>query len=117
YDSDEILQMIKIPRSMVIIGAGVIGCEYACMFAGLGIEVTLVDPKNILLPFLDLEISQLLVNEMNELGVKFLFNEAVKKVEMKNGMCETYLNSGDVLISETHLFAAGRVGNTRKLRL
>src|SRR5437868_4106269 len=53
YDSDEILLMEKIPGSMVIIGAGVIGCEYACMFAALGIDVTLVDPKDTILPFLD----------------------------------------------------------------
>src|SRR6266404_2422888 len=61
YDSDEILLMEKIPGSMVIIGAGVIGCEYACMFAALGIDVTLIDPKDTILPFLDGEIARLLV--------------------------------------------------------
>jgi NAD(P) transhydrogenase len=117
YDSDEILQMIKIPESMVIIGAGVIGCEYACMFAALGIEITLVDPKDSILPFIDREISQLLVEEMKLLGVEFIFNDSVEKVEMKNGSCETYLKSGKVLTSETHLWAAGRVGNVEKLKL
>lgn len=117
YDSDEILEMIHIPKSMVIVGAGVIGCEYACMFAALGIEITLVDPKDAILPFLDGEISQLLVAELEELGVKMLFNDSVEKVEMRNGKCETFLKSGGVLISETHLYAAGRSGNTAKLRL
>ncbi len=117
YDSDEILEMINIPKSMVIVGAGVIGCEYACMFAALGIEITLVDPKDSILPFLDGEISQLLVSELKELGVKIVFNDSVEKVEMKNGMCETFLKSGKVLISETHLYAAGRSGNVGKLKL
>jgi NAD(P) transhydrogenase len=61
YDSDEILWMDRIPSSMVIVGAGVIGCEYACMFAALGIDITLVDPKDSILPFLDREISDLLI--------------------------------------------------------
>lgn len=117
YDSDEILHMVKIPESMVIIGAGVIGCEYACMFAALGIEITLVEPRDSILPFIDREISNLLIEEMKLLGVKFIFNDSVEKVEMKNGMCETYLTSGEVLTSETHLWAAGRVGNTTKLKL
>lgn len=117
YDSDEILKMIKIPESMVIIGAGVIGCEYACTFAALGIEITLVDPKNNILPFLDGEISQILVDEMKELGVKFIFNDSVEKVEMKDGICETFMKSGKVLVSETHLWAAGRIGNTGNLKL
>jgi NAD(P) transhydrogenase len=117
YDSDEILHMIKIPASMVIVGAGVIGCEYASMFGALGIEVTLVDPKGTILPFLDAEISELLVNEMKRLGVKFVFGESVEKVEMKNGLCETHLQSGRILVSETHLYAAGRSGNTRNLKL
>ena len=117
FDSDEILQMVTIPKSMAIIGAGVIGCEYACMFAALGIEVTLVDPKDVVLPFLDGEISKLLVSEMKELGVKFVFNDSVEKVEVNNGMCETYLKSGNVLKTETHLYAAGRSGNIGKLKL
>lgn len=117
YDSDEILEMVEIPKTMVIVGAGVIGCEYACMFAALGIEITLVDPKDCILPFLDAEISQLLADELKELGVKLVFNDSVEKVEMKNGRCETFLKSGNVLISETHLYAAGRSGNVGKLRL
>jgi NAD(P) transhydrogenase len=117
YDSDEILLMEKIPQSMVIIGAGVIGCEYACMFAALGIEITLVDPKDVVLPFIDGEVSGLLVDEMKLLGVEFLFNDSVEKVEMEDGMCKTFLKSGQVLTSETHLWAAGRVGNVGRLRL
>ncbi len=117
YDSDEILWMESIPTSMVIVGAGVIGCEYACMFAALGIDITLVDPKDSILPFLDKEISALLVDEMKRLGVKFLFGELVDRVEMDNGQCLTYLKSGKRLRSATHLYAAGRSGNTDGLQL
>jgi len=117
YDSDEILRMEAIPESMVIIGAGVIGCEYACMFAALGIDVTLVDSRDTILPFLDREISGLLVEEMKGLGVKFVFCDAVEKVELEDGSCKTHLKSGKVLVSDTHLYAAGRAGNTEKLKL
>ncbi|MEZ5428642.1 MAG: Si-specific NAD(P)(+) transhydrogenase [Pyrinomonadaceae bacterium] len=117
YDSDEILHMINIPKSMVIIGAGVIGCEYACMFAALGIDITLVDTRDVILPFLDREISRLLVEELKKLGVRIIFNESIEKVEVKNGTCETHLKSGEVLRTETHLFAAGRSGNTEGLKL
>lgn len=117
YDSDEILHMEKIPDSMVIIGAGVIGCEYACMFAALGIRVTIVDSRDSILPFLDSEISGLLVAEMRELGIEFLFGELVDRVEMVDGICRTFLKSGSFLDSETHLYAAGRSGNIDGLRL
>ena len=117
YDSDEILHLVNIPKSMVVVGAGVIGCEYTCMFAALGIDVTLIDPKDVLLPFLDGEISQLLANEMQELGVKFLFNNSVEKVEVKNNLCEITLSSGNTIFSETFLYAAGRSGNTSSLKL
>jgi NAD(P) transhydrogenase len=117
YDSDEILLMEKIPGSMVIIGAGVIGCEYACMFAALGIDVTLVDPKDTVLPFLDREIAGLLVEEMKGLGVRFVFGEFVEKVEMEDGKCRTFLKNGKILSSDTHLYAAGRSGHVEKLKL
>ena len=117
YDSDEILRMEAIPESMVIIGAGVIGCEYACMFAALGIDVTLVDSRDTILPFLDREISGLLVEEMKGLGVKFVFCDAVEKVELEDGSCKTHLKSGKVLVSDTHLYAAGRTGNVKDLKL
>src|SRR6266404_7248752 len=102
---------------MVIIGAGVIGCEYACMFAALGIDVTLIDPKDTILPFLDGEIARLLVAEMKQFGVKFEFGELVEKVEMEERKCKTFLKSGRALYSETHLYAAGRSGNIDKLKL
>ena len=117
YDSDEILQMVEIPESMAIVGAGVIGCEYACMFAALGIDVTLIDPRRSILPFLDDEISQMLVDEMKDLGVKFIFGDSVERVDMHDGMCRTHLKSGEVLTTKTHLYAAGRSGNVGSLKL
>ncbi len=117
YDSDEILHLNEIPKSMVIVGAGVIGCEYACMFAALGIDVTLIDPKDIILPFLDFQISEILTSEMKNLGIKFLFNTSVESAKVKNEMCELALKNGEKIFSETFLYAAGRSGNTSKLKL
>jgi len=117
YDSDEILQMIRIPESMVIAGAGVIGCEYACMFAALGIRITLIDPKDTILQFLDAEISGLLIEEMKALGIVFRFGESIEKVRMTNGICETLCTGGDTFFSDTLLYAAGRSGNVGRLKL
>jgi pyruvate/2-oxoglutarate dehydrogenase complex dihydrolipoamide dehydrogenase (E3) component len=69
HDSDELLDLVELPRAMVVVGAGVVGSEYACMFAALGIPVTLVDLKPELLPFLDDEFSALLRQRMEALGV------------------------------------------------
>jgi Pyruvate/2-oxoglutarate dehydrogenase complex, dihydrolipoamide dehydrogenase (E3) component, and related enzymes len=88
----------------------------ACL-AALGIDVTLVDSRDTILPFLDREISRLLVEEMKGLGVKFVYDDVVERVEMEAGSCKTYLKSRNVLLSHTHLFAAGRIGNIGKLKL
>ena len=70
HDSDEILELESIPQSMTILGAGVIGCEYACMFAALGVRVTLVDSRRALLSFLDGELVDQLTSAMQRLGVE-----------------------------------------------
>ena len=69
HDADGILRIHRLPRSMAVIGGGVIGCEYACMFAALGVEVHLIDPRPGLLPFLDLEMGERLADAMRSLGV------------------------------------------------
>jgi len=108
FDSDTFLQMDRIPRSLAVIGGGVIGCEYASIFKALGVEVTLVDGRDRLLPFLDSEISDRLRDRLGTLGMKFLFNERPVKTENSAaGVC-LVMKSGKTLETEAALFAAGR---------
>src|SRR5262249_36108895 len=81
FDSDTFLQMDRIPKSLAVIGGGVIGCEYASIFKALGVDVTLVDGRDRLLPFLDLEISDRLRDRLEDLGMKFFFGDRPVKVE------------------------------------
>ena len=81
FDSDTFLQMERIPKSLAVIGGGVIGCEYASIFMALGVSVTLVDGRDALLPFLDTEISERLRERLAALGMQFWFNERPVKVE------------------------------------
>lgn len=108
FDSDTFLQMDRIPKSLAVIGGGVIGCEYASIFVALGVEVTLVDGRERLLPFLDAEISGRLRDRLAELGMRFLFNERPVKVENLSGGVRLSMNSGRTLETDAALFAAGR---------
>jgi NAD(P) transhydrogenase len=110
FDSDSILTMDRIPKSMIVVGGGVIGCEYASIFTALGVEVTLVDGRERLLPFLDAEISELLRARLDSLGLKFLFQERAKGTERIAGGVRMTLASGKVIVAETALLAAGRRG-------
>jgi NAD(P) transhydrogenase len=110
FDSDSILTMDRIPKSMIVVGGGVIGCEYASIFTALGVEVTLVDGRERLLPFLDAEISELLRARLDSLGLKFLFQERAKGTERIAGGVRMTLASGKVITAETALLAAGRRG-------
>lgn len=108
FDSDTFLQMERIPKSLAVIGGGVIGCEYASIFMALGVEVTLVDGRDQLLPFLDVEISNRLRDRLASLGMHFLFNERPIKVENSSSGVRLEMKSGKVLETEAALFAAGR---------
>jgi NAD(P) transhydrogenase len=108
FDSDTFLQMDRIPKSLAVIGGGVIGCEYASIFMALGIEVTLVDGRDVLLPFLDPEISTRLRERFAAPGMQFWFNERPVKVENSPSAARLNMKSGSVLETETALFAAGR---------
>jgi len=108
FDSDTFLQMDRIPHSLAVIGGGVIGCEYASIFAALGVQVTLVDGRDRLLPFLDAEISERLRVRLAAIGMTFWFKERPVKVESTASDVQLVMKSGKTLQVESALFAAGR---------
>ena len=108
FDSDTFLQMDRIPKSLAVIGGGVIGCEYASIFMALGVEVALVDGRDRLLPFLDNEISDRLRDRLAVLGMHFWFNERPVKTENSAHGVRLTMKSGKILETEAALFAAGR---------
>ncbi|MBI5327672.1 MAG: Si-specific NAD(P)(+) transhydrogenase [Deltaproteobacteria bacterium] len=118
YDTDTILKIDNIPSTLTIIGGGVIGCEYACIFASLGVKVTLIEKKPRLLPFADEEIVNNLSYWMRQSGITLRLSEEVVKitVETKNRVVTT-LKSGKQAASEKLLYTMGRVGNTDMLNL
>jgi NAD(P) transhydrogenase len=100
--------MDRIPGSLAVIGGGVIGCEYASIFKALGADVTLVDGRDRLLPFLDAEISDRLRDRLAGLGMHFWFNERPVKVENSATGATLSMKSGKTLKTDAALFAAGR---------
>jgi NAD(P) transhydrogenase len=117
FDSDSILKMGRIPRSLVVVGGGVIGCEYASIFTALGVEVALVDGRERVLPFLDAEISAALRERLEGLGVKFQLGERMGPIERTKQGVRIPLPSGASIEMEAALFAAGRRGAVDELRL
>ena len=117
YDSDTILQMKSMPKSMVVIGGGVIGCEYACTLAALGIHVSLIHNHDILLPFLDRDISLALENSMAKIGINLLMPMKVESCIVRRDGLKIKLNSGETIKTEAVIVAAGRTSNTEALSL
>jgi NAD(P) transhydrogenase len=117
FDSDSILKMDRIPKSMVVVGGGVIGCEYASIFTALGVQVVLVDGRDRLLPFLDVEISGRLAERLTNLGLEFIAGERMATLERTPGGVRLTLKSGKVIERETAIFAAGRRGAVEGLHL
>jgi len=117
YDSDSILQVKGIPKNMVVVGGGVIGCEYACIFAELGVDVSLIHNKEILLPFLDHDISIALENSISKMGINLLMPERVESCTVKANGLEIKLGSGKVSKTEMVMLATGRTSNTGELNL
>ena len=117
YDSDTILRMEQMPRSIAVVGAGVIGCEYTTIFAALGLEVTLIDGRDRLLGFLDDELSERLKQHMEALNVTVRLGDDVKQVQSRPDALYVTLRSGVTAAVDCVLFAAGRAGNTTGLGL
>ena len=117
YDSDSILGMRRLPHRLAVVGAGVIGVEYACMFAALGIVVHVIDGRDRLLGFLDAEIADRLRLQMELLGVRFALRDAVTATAADPDAVRLTLRGSRVLEVDAVLVAAGRLGNTAGLGL
>src|SRR5436305_4098739 len=118
-DSDSILHIERIPESLAVVGAGVIGCEYASIFAALGVEVHLIDGRTTLLPHVDREIVRVLLGEMqNRLGVTLHLGEDVASMVRRDGKVTlTTKDDGERIVTDMVLYAAGRESNTAELNL
>ncbi len=117
-DSDTFLQIPKLPHSITIVGAGVIGVEYACMAAVLGIPTTIVERGDTMLEFVDEEVVECLRFHMSEMGVAFRFGEEVANIrKTSDGWVMSELKSRKVIKSDALLFCVGRQGNTENLDL
>ncbi len=116
-DSDQILILDKVPDSMVVVGAGVIGVEYASMFAALGTRVTLVEKRPQMLDFCDPEIVESLKFHLRDHAMSFRFGEEVDSVESSPRGTITTLASGKRIAAEVVMHSAGRQGNTVSLNL
>jgi NAD(P) transhydrogenase len=117
YDSDSILQMNRIPKTMAIVGAGVVGTEYASLFAALGVQVMLIEPRERVLPFVDTEMIHRLLDHLKLLDVKFALGHKVTKVDILDDHVRVTLNNRSVTEFEAVLVATGRQGNVKALGL
>ena len=116
-DSDGIVHLEHVPRSMVVVGAGVIGIEYASMFAALGTKVTVVERRERMLDFCDLEIVEALKYHLRDLQVTFRFGETVASVERHARGALAVLESGKRIAADTVMYSAGRQGTAGDLGL
>lgn len=116
-DSDNILHIDRIPKSLSVVGGGVIGTEYACIFAALGVDVTLIDARPRLLPFVDGEIARVLQEELARIGMRLRLNAHVNKIEVLDEHAHLELDTGDKLDCDIVLYAAGRKSNIEGLNL
>ena len=117
WDSDQIVNLAFMPGRLAVIGGGVIGCEYACTFAALGVDVYLVDGRTDLLDFLDRDIWAVLEKAMVALGVRFMKGERVLECVAGDDGVSLSLTSGRTVEADAVLVAAGRVANTAHLNL
>ncbi len=117
YDSDSILMLDRVPRSLAILGGGVAGCEYASIFAALGVHVHVVDSKDRLLPWLDAELSIAMQECFVEMGIELHQRLRATKLEPAERDVLVTLSTGSRIVAEKVLVAGGRVGNVEALNL
>jgi NAD(P) transhydrogenase len=117
HDPEEILSLDRIPRSLLVVGGGSVGCEYASIFTALGVKVTLVDPHTRLLRYLDTEISLLQAEVFNGMGMQLVLGSPFAGVRRVGDRLEVSLADGKILVSDKVLLGTGRAGNTAGLGL
>jgi NAD(P) transhydrogenase len=116
FDSDSILRMPRMPRSMLVLGAGVIGVEYAAIFAALGIDVTLVDTREALLPYMDREIATILERELRRIGIVVIHGDrhsSIERVEGETPYVRCTTRAGNLLEADVMLYSVGRDGTPK----
>src|SRR5712692_1863985 len=116
YDSDTILALHEIPETLLVVGGGVIGCEYACIFSALGVRVTVVEKRDRLIACLDAEIAYALQACMESMGIRCCLDDTVASVHTGQ-VLDVRLQSGTTLKTDTILVSSGRCGNTDELAL
>ncbi len=117
-DSDSLLRLEKIPASMIVVGGGVVGCEYACIFAALGVHVSIITSRPRLLAHLDAEVSDALRQQMtSRLGVQVHVGTDIAQLAVENGRAVITLAGGDQLNGDCALYCAGRTGASNGLGL
>ncbi len=116
-DSNQILDLDRIPRNLIVVGAGVIGVEYACIFATLGSRVTLINQGDTFLEFVDRQMREALAHHMQSHGVEFRFGEKVTGLERRGQCVVASTASGKEIAGECLLYSVGRQGNTDTLGL
>ena len=119
FDSDQVHCLDEIPRELIIVGAGIIGLEYASMFAALGVKVTLLDQRPTLLDFVDHEIIESLCYQLRQLGTVFRLGEKVVAVGFDNERSQVFakMESGKLVRAQALLYSVGRQSNGDKLNL
>jgi NAD(P) transhydrogenase len=121
FTSDEILDLARLPKTLAVVGAGVIGTEYTTIFAALGVRITLIDKRPVLLDFVDDEIADSLAYQMRENRVTLRLGEEVSSIETMQDehgkRVKIHLQSGKQIIAEKVLYSIGRTGNTHRLGL
>ncbi len=116
-DSDDLLKLTDLPRSMMIVGGGVIGTEYTCMLAAVGVEVTLIETRPRLMEFIDDELAEALQHRLRDLGVRLRLGESISGIELSAGTVAATTASNKVLRAQTLMYAIGRQGATGELNL
>ena len=119
FDSDQVHQLEDLPRELVVVGAGIIGLEYASMFAALGVRVTLLDQRPVLLDFADREIVESLCFQLRQLGTVFRLGEKVTSIGVEEERDRVFakLESGKTVHGQALLYAVGRQANSDQLNL
>lgn len=117
FDSDTILQMNRIPKTMAVVGGGVIGSEYASIFTALGVNVILIEPKERLLPFVDNEMIHRLIEQLKSMGLKFALGDKMMEIEPRGNHVQLKLKTSGILDVDIALIASGRQSNVQALGL